>query len=155
MEDHKKSITVNIQELTQALAQKIDDPNRRLIAETIIKNLETTSVGINHLVLALVGIEAKLKYKIGQFFLCQAYNLSSWRMNKELNKEKGIIDENGMIKVRIIQVNELSDCPYKVSYSYFSKEDADEPDMIDEYHVHEDALVPFPEEDERNVLLIE
>lgn len=133
-------INVPVEEVRVRLEEMLDSPHRNMVADVIIGYLDKSPGGLEALVKALHGYQFFPKYKEGDEVLVDPTYLSSWRIDKDKMKEKGLLMKEG-VRCKIESVDWYHTFPYRVSYNWIN--DKDETGE-DKYSVREENM--FQEE---------
>jgi len=64
-----------------------------------------------------MGIQIDYKYKVGEEVLCDIYALDTWRWDKTIMRENGMINNMDQIVVTITAVHPYTPEPYTVGYN--------------------------------------
>jgi len=115
-------ISIRVSDLEERLYKLLrEHPHGRLITRKIIHNLEPTDRGIEHLFLALSGVEAKSPYKVGDKVYIQYRNASVYRFDRDKMNEAGMLyTKSGSTDVyllaEVVEIDMRKDYGVKLKY---------------------------------------
>ncbi len=117
------SVNFSLEEITQMVFDKLDPKLSRdlrtLIANTIVKNLEKSPVGISQVYKSFLGIEPSLKYSVGDKVYVKKAHLYIWRFHKELMEPRYFKDA---LLVEITETDLYKQDAYSVTYEYVNQD---------------------------------
>ena len=94
-------------------------PHNKVLAKSIVNNLDKSQVGIEHLVKALLGIEIKTDLKVDDVVSVPYQYLPTWRIDKDLTHKAGLIFQDRM-EATILEIDLYSIEPLKIEYEYIN-----------------------------------
>lgn len=130
-------VKITVEEIKEALHKVIKSEHAHLISNTIVEQLSFTEVGIDKLYLSLNGIKQSYKYNVLDEVWVKVDQLPSWRMNKDIMKENGMIF-NDYIKCMITAIHPNKGHCYVVRFEVMK--DSTKEKSFEEYDIREDAI---------------
>lgn len=110
------NVKLSEEEFVSAI-KKIFSPDCQDAASLCVLNMCNDMQSYKPLLIKLaMGVEIDYKYKVGEEVLCDMYALDTWRWNKEIMRENGMINSMGQIVVTVVAVRPYTPEPYTVSY---------------------------------------
>ena len=101
------------------VVKKIFSPDCRDAVSLCVMNMLADLPNYKPLLIKLaMDIKMDYKYKPGEQVLCDMYALHTWRWNKEVMRENGMITNLDQMVVTIDAVRPYKPEPYTVSYDY-------------------------------------
>jgi hypothetical protein len=111
------TIRINEEEFVSAM-KKIFSPDYQNAAALCVLNMCNDLQNYKPLLFKLAaGVQIDYKYKVDEEVLCDIYALDTWRWNKDIMRENGMIKQGDQIVVTIIAVRPYTPEPYTVSYN--------------------------------------
>ncbi len=116
------NLKVKTEDVRAGLQKVIRSEHAHLISNVIIEHLGLTGLGVEHLILALSGIEVTPRFKVLDKVYVKFDSLPTWRMNKEkMIANKMIIKD--CIEATVVEVDMLVKSPYKLTYNFMHNSD--------------------------------
>lgn len=134
----KKIVNYTEQEIQGTLEKLLNSPYAALISNVIVKNLQTTPMGLEGLIKAFAGVEMRSNFNVLDEVLVPFVALPEWRYNEKLMKDSKIINK-GMVSAVIININLLETLPIAIEYDAYPADK--EVTEKCSYSVSEDVLV--------------
>lgn len=106
----------------QTLMEKVlegGNPHKKLIAKVLTDHLRDRNIVIQHLILAILGIEVKAKFKVGEKVMCHRDGTPYWRMDEPRCKKELFIKD--YMEVEIVRVEMCLNAPYTYKISYYTE----------------------------------
>jgi hypothetical protein len=133
-------ISIPLNMVETKLVMMLNDPNGALIARTILANLETTETGIHQLLMALMGVEEKLPWLIGDECLVETANINSWNCEKAAMMAAGMSMHLGHFRVKIIDINIRKEDAVRISFDGLYKSGSTVENKKIEQWIHVDKI---------------
>lgn len=97
------------------LFKSAGEQHAKLIADTIIGNLNTTEVGLKQLYLAFTGYEEPISFLPGDEVMINSSSLYSWNIDKDSMEKAGYIVD-GKLKAIVLSINKYKKENIQVEY---------------------------------------
>jgi hypothetical protein len=115
MEDDYFTVNISVSDLEVALANIINSPHKKIIAEAIISNLKHTPKGCSHVYMSLCGVKEISPFKIGDHVLIKLDYIPGWRIDKTKFVEGDNLFQ-GKVKGVVVGVDITESDPVKVEF---------------------------------------
>lgn len=133
-------VRITMEDMQQLLEQELSaSPNKKILAEIIIGNLNLTEIGLQQTFKGIMGIKNILKYKEGEKLWMDADKLYSWRADKTKMIENNMIFQD-KVPVEVIKLRPYNSETYQVKYEYMNS--AGEKIIEDHCTISEEYLIP-------------
>lgn len=120
-------VKVDIATIKKALHNKIgsfDTPATHILINAIVENLAETEVGLQQLYMALSGIEATSRFRVGDTVLIPWGLLPTWRLDFDKTQEAGLIVKECLV-AEVTEINLRRSNPLTVVYKAVKKNEAE------------------------------
>lgn len=120
-------VKVDIATIKKALHNKIgsfDTPATHILINAIVENLAETEVGLQQLYMALNGIEATSRFRVGDTVLVPWGLLPNWRLDFDKTKEAGLIVKDCVV-AEVDEINLRRSTSLTVVYKAVKKNEAE------------------------------
>jgi hypothetical protein len=115
------SVEITTEDVKQLLAKHLVIADKEKFAELIIGHLSKSSVSLEHIYKALIGIYPEFNYKEGDWVYVPLDALPVWRMDKEKTKALPKVMGNN-IPCEITKVDTYQEACYDIDFTYIPKD---------------------------------